>query len=108
MSMNTVGEKGMPMTELIVKSQQAEAVKAEVQSALDNQRRLIRDSIKRTRRNIAAFEEKYGFTTSALLGSERDGSLNDDNLEFIEWLGEARTLEYLEAELKLLEDITIC
>lgn len=96
------------MTELIIKSSQPEAVKAEVQSALENQRRLICHSINRTRRNLTAFEEKYGLTTSALLESERNGSLNDDNLEFIEWIGESRTLEYLEAELKLLEDIRIC
>lgn len=96
------------MTELIIKSSQPEAVKAEVQAALENQRRVIRHSIERTQKNIAAFEGKYGFATSALLESERDGSLNDDNLEIIEWIGESRTLEYLKAELKLLEDIRIC
>lgn len=48
------------MTRLIVKSRQPEAVKPEVQSALDNQRNAIQDN------------------------------------------------EYLDAELKLLEDIRIC
>lgn len=96
------------MTDLIIKSSQPEAVKAEVQAALENQRRLIGHSIKRTRKNLADFEARYGFTTSALLESERDGSLNDDNIELIEWIGESRTLEYLEAELRLLEDIRIC
>ena len=96
------------MTELIIKSEQAEAVKSEVQSALDGQRRAIKGSIKRTRGNLLAFEEKYGFSTLDLLQKESQGNLNDSNLDFIEWLGEARTLEHLEAELKLLEDIRIC
>lgn len=96
------------MTELIIRSEQAEAVRFEVQSALDGQRRVIEGSIKRTRGYLQAFEEKYGFSTLELLRKESRGDLDDSNLEFIEWLGEARTLEHLEAELKLLEDIRIC
>lgn len=96
------------MTELIIKSSQPEAAKAEIQAALESQRRVICHSIKRTHKNIAAFEEKYGFPTSALLESERNGSLNDDNLELIEWIGETRLLERLEDELKILDEIQVC
>ena len=96
------------MTEIIIRSEQAEAVKFEVQSALDSQRKTIEDSIKRTRRNLQGFENKYSFSTSDLLHKESQGTLDDTTLDFIEWLGEARTLEHLEAELKLLTDIRIC
>jgi Skp family chaperone for outer membrane proteins len=96
------------MTEFIVKSDRADAVKSEVQSALENQRRAVQDSLKRTERNIAALEAKYGFDTAGLLNSEGRGSLDDSNLEFIEWLGEAKTLEYLKSELELLSDIKVC
>lgn len=96
------------MTELTIKSDQAEAVKSELQSALDGQRRMIQDSIKRTETNLMAFEEKYGFNTSELLRRESDGSLNDDNLELIEWVGEVKVLERLRSELELLKEIRIC
>jgi hypothetical protein len=96
------------MTELIIKSSQADAVKSEVRSALDNQRRALQDSTRRTRRNLTAFEERYGFSTAELLRRESRGTLDDSDLDLIEWLGEVRTLEYLEAELKLLEDIRVC
>jgi predicted DNA-binding protein YlxM (UPF0122 family) len=106
--MNTVfiGERNM--TELTIKSDRAEAVKFELQAALDGQRRMIQDSIKRTRLNLTAFEEKYGFSTSELLKREADGSLDDDNLELIEWVGETKVLERLQSELELLQEIHIC
>ena len=96
------------MTDLIVKSEQGDEVKSAIQSALDSQQSALQDSVKRTQKRLTSFEEKYGFDTGELFQRENQGTLNDDNLDFIEWLGEARTLEHLETELKLLEDIRIC
>jgi len=95
------------MTEITIKSTRAEAVESELQAALDGQRCMVQDSIKRTRKNLGAFEEKYGFSTSQLLSSEADGSLDDDNLEVIEWIGETKILERLQPELELLREIRI-
>lgn len=96
------------MTELTIKSDQPEAVKSELQSALDSQRRMVKDSIKRTHSNLTVFEQRYGFSTSDLLHKESDGTLKDDNLEWIEWIGETRMLDRLQSELDLLDDIQIC
>lgn len=96
------------MTEITIKSNRAEAVRSELQAALDSQRCMIQDSVRLTRKNLGAFEEKYGFSTSQLLSSEADGSLDDDNLEITEWIGETKILERLESELELLEEIQIC
>jgi len=96
------------MTELTIKSDQPEAVKSEWQSALGSQRRMLEDSIKRTRLNVSELEKKYGFSTSELLDKESDGTLDDDNLELIEWIGESRILDRLQSELDLLNDIKIC
>ena len=96
------------MTELTIKSDQAEAVKSELLSALESQQRMIRDSIQRTKLNLETFEKKYGFSTSELIKKETQGSLDDSNLEMIEWIGETRILERLQSELELLDDIQIC
>ena len=55
-----------------------------------------------------AFEKKYGFSTPDLLGREAQGSLDDDNLEFIEWIGESKALERLLSEMEILKEIRIC
>ena len=96
------------MTELTIKSDRADAVKSEIMSALDGQRRMVQDSIRRTELNLKTFEQNHGFTTSELLRKEADGSLHDDHLELIEWIGETKLLERLRSELELLKEIRIC
>ncbi len=96
------------MTELTIKSDHPEAVKSGLQAAIDGQRRMIQESIKRTQSNLKAFEETFGFSTDKLLRSEADGSLDDSDLESIEWIGETKVLERLRSELELLKDIRIC
>jgi hypothetical protein len=96
------------MTELVIKSDHPEAVRTELQAALDGQRRIFQEIIKRTQEHLAAFEEKYGLTTPDLLKRASHPSFDDSNLEHIEWIGEARLLERLRAELALLDDIKIC
>jgi len=96
------------VTELTIKSDQLEAVKSEIQTALESQRKMVQNSLKRTLSNLETFEQKFGFTTSILFQKEAQGQLNDDNLEFIEWLGEAHILKRLQTELDLLDGIQIC
>ena len=96
------------MTELTIKSDQINAVKSELQAALEGQQRIIQDSIKRTEINLKAFEKQYGISTTDLLKQESEGAIDDDNLEMIEWLGEVRMLQRLQSELDLIEDIHIC
>lgn len=96
------------MTELVIKSDHPEAVRTELQAALDGQRRILQESIKRTQERLTAFEEKYGFTTPMLLRRASHSSFDDSNLEQIEWIGESKLLERLQAELALIDDIKIC
>jgi len=96
------------MAELAIKADNVDVVKSEIISAFNTQKRIIKTSIQRTLSNIRGFENKYDFTTDELLKQERNGTLNDDNLEFIEWIGETKMLKWLEEELELLEQINIC
>ena len=95
------------MTELTIKSDRPDAVRSELRSAIDNKVRALRDSIRRTQANLSSLEQKYGFTTAELLNREQQGTLDDDNLEFIEWLGEHRIRGRLQDELEVLEEIHI-
>ena len=96
------------MTELTIKSDRPDAVRSELRLAINNQARSLRDSIRRTQTNLDAFEQKYGLTTEKLLKNEEQGTLKDDNLELIEWLGEHRIMQRLREELEVLEEIHIC
>ncbi len=89
------------MTKITIKSDQANAVKSELQAALAGQQCVIQYSIKRTKKKIEAFEEQYGISTADVLKQEQDGIIDDDNLDMIEWLGETKMLQRLQSELEL-------
>ena len=95
------------MTELTIKSNQISAVKSELQDALEGQQRIIQDSINRTKKT-QTLEKQYALNTDGLLKQENDDTIDDNNLDLIEWFGEIKMLQCLQSELELLEDIHIC
>jgi len=72
--------------------------------ALDAYKVRLRASIDRTKRHLAAFETRYGVDTAHFLRDMTAEDLAGGDLEYVEWAGEAKMLEGLEAELRELED----
>jgi hypothetical protein len=62
-----------------------------------------RASITRTKRRLATFEVRYGVDTRHFLHEMTAEDLQGGDLEYVEWAGEAKLLEGLEAELRELE-----
>lgn len=71
--------------------------------ALDAYKVRLRSSIARTKRRLATFEERYGADTTHFLHDMTAEDLQGGDLEYVEWAGEAKLLEGLEAELQELE-----
>ena len=63
----------------------------------------LRAGIERTRRRLAQFEQRYGVDTAHFLQEMAAEDLEGGDLEYVEWAGEAKLLEGLEAELTELE-----
>lgn len=93
---------------LSIESNDIEAAKSAILSALNAQKRALSASIFRTKNNIQSFEQKYNMSTEELLSKESNSTLDDSNLELIEWLGEVRLLKRLEVELETIKSIKIC
>jgi len=72
--------------------------------ALDAYKVRLRASIDRTKRHLATFETRYGVDTAHFLRHMTAEDLAGGDLEYVEWAGEAKLLEGLEAELRELED----
>lgn len=96
------------MPQLIVKSENIRSTVSLISAALKTQLNVIATGIKRTRMRIKYFETTYEFSTAELLEKETLGTLDDSDLEIIEWLGEYRMLERLEAEYRELVGLEIC
>lgn len=69
----------------------------------ESQKACLRASIERSRRRLAQFERRYGVDTAHFLQEMAAEDLEGGDLEYVEWAGEAKLLEGLEAELKRLE-----
>jgi len=74
-----------------------------VLQAIESYKTRLRAGIKRTRRRLTQFEQQYGVDTARFLQKMTAEDLEGGDLEYVEWAGEARLLEGLEAELTELE-----
>jgi hypothetical protein len=74
-----------------------------VVQALEAYKVRLRASITRTKRRLATFEARYGVDTRHFLQEMTAEDLQGGDLEYVEWAGEAKLLEGLEAELRELE-----
>jgi len=74
-----------------------------VLQAIEAYKARLRAGIKRTQRRLAQFEQRYGVDTARFLQKMTAEDLEGGDLEYVEWAGEAKLLEGLEAELTELE-----
>ena len=74
-----------------------------VVQALEAYKLRLRANITRTKRRLATFEARYGVDTTHFLHAMAAEDLQGGDLEYVEWAGEAKLLEGLEAELRELE-----
>ena len=74
-----------------------------VVQALEAYKLRLRANITRTKRRLATFEARYGVDTRRFLHAMAAEDLQGGDLEYVEWAGEAKLLEGLEAELRELE-----
>jgi hypothetical protein len=72
-------------------------------SAIEAYKARLRANISRTRRRLAAFEERYEVNTSHFLQTMTAEDLEGGDIEYVNWAGEAKLLAGLEEELAELE-----
>jgi hypothetical protein len=89
------------MTRVIIETDNAWTI-GKISNAINAEILLLQRSLARTQGKIDRFEVKYGRAAdrSALYGQV-------DDMEIIEWEGEAETLKKLQEKLSSLEDIRI-
>ena len=75
-----------------------------IMHALDAYKTRLKAGIERAKRQLAVFESRYGVHTDYFLKEMTAENLKDGDLEYVEWAGEARLLDGLEAELWELEN----
>ena len=77
-----------------------------VESALHNEAKVLALGLRRTRERLTEFEQRFGLT-SAQFEQRFAARELDESLDFIEWLGEIKTLRLLEEQQQALNGLTI-
>ncbi len=88
---------------MVIELQEEQGVQAVLQ-AIKAYKTRLRSSIKRGTRRLMKFEKRYGVDTTHFLHTIPAEDLEDGDLEYIEWAGEARLLDSLQTELSELEN----
>lgn len=88
--------------QLIIELRDREGARTVLQ-ALEAYKVRLRAGIERTTRRLAEFERRYGVETARFLEELAAEDLSGGDMEYVEWAGEAKLLQGLEAELEELE-----
>ena len=95
------------MAKILIKGNKPESIMPILDSAIRNQLKLLKTSINKTKLRISSFEQKYNMSSEQFVQKIREG-MDDDNLDFVEWIGETKILKRLEEEYNELEGLQIC
>lgn len=88
--------------QMIIELREKESAQSILQ-AVEAYKARLRTGVERTQRRLAQFEQRYGVDTSQFLDNMTAEDLQQGDLEYVEWAGEARLLEGLREELAALE-----
>ena len=75
-----------------------------IESALTNELRLMEVGIRQAESRLQVFEEKYSIKTLDFISAYEDDTF-EENMDFIEWIGEFRLLERLQQKAETLKGI---
>ena len=92
--------------QVIITTDSAISIKPVLEAAIRNEQKLLAHGIRRTKERLAAWEKQSNMSSADF---ERDflaGRLSE-SLDFIEWLGEIRTLRLLESNYHALESVQV-
>ena len=77
-----------------------------IKSAIRAELRMLELGLERTQQRLRAFEERYGMTSEEFERRFNAGDLAE-SLDFIEWAGEIKTYQLLEAQWQALQKVQL-
>ncbi len=77
-----------------------------IESAIQSELRMLELGLQRTRQRLQAFEQRFDMSSAEFEQRINAGEL-EETLDFVEWLGEIKTQELLDANLQALRGVQI-
>lgn len=95
------------MVRIIIEPKSAENIKRLVQSAVQNELRIIKFGITKTKRKLREFEKRFVMDSGDFYRQFNEGKVGDDP-DYIRWAGEYETLEHLQRDYNDLLETQLC
>lgn len=95
------------MLRVVVESGDVKAARSLVSAAIENEAKILKIGIEKTRRNLKELENKFNMDTLSFYKKFSAGVMGDDR-EFIRWAGEYETLLRLERDNEEVAGAVIC
>lgn len=95
------------MLRIVVESDNVKSARSLVSAAIENEARILKIGIEKTKRNLAELEKKFKMDTASFYEKFSAGKMGDDS-EFIRWAGEYETLLRLEKDNEEVAGAVIC
>jgi hypothetical protein len=94
------------LQQVTIRSNTPELLRPLLESAIRRELRTIQNGIQRTHQRLSAFEQQYHMDTTEF---QRRFTADDlgETIEFIEWMGEIKTLQLLEQKQRALKGAEI-
>ncbi|MEZ4736807.1 MAG: hypothetical protein R3E79_57735 [Caldilineaceae bacterium] len=92
------------MVELTLIAPGEQALKPLVEAALMNEQRMLEMGLRKTQQRLQRFETQYGLSTAEFVANYRN-DLIQETVETIEWLGEYRMAQRIQAKIDTLKAI---
>lgn len=92
--------------QVVISANTSIALKPLLVSAIRSELRMLEIGVARTQSRLHAFEQQYHLSSEAFAQQFGAGHLNE-SLDFIEWAGEIKTLQLLQAQQQTLQDVRV-
>ena len=94
------------LQEIVIRTENADALKPLVRAAMDREAKLLEHSIERTRTALKAFEKRHNMTTAEFERKFKAREI-EETLDTLDWWMETEALHHLENQLQSMREAQV-
>lgn len=94
------------LQEIVIRTENADALKPLVRAAMDREAKLLEHSIERTRSALAVFEKRHNMTTTEFERKFKAREI-EETLDTLDWWMETEALRHLENQLQSMREAQV-
>jgi len=91
------------LQEIVIRTENADALKPLVRAAMDREAKLLEHSVQRTRSALGGFEKRHNMTTEEFERKFKSREI-EESLDFLDWWMEVEALRHLESQLQSMRE----